>query len=475
MTGLFLIPLVGAAHAETLTLSYADALSRALSGNPTLQGAGLDLDAADGALLAAKGVFDPSLDGGLGLRSSTSEGSGQVGDYQAETRVLYDNATLSWFAPTGTSLALDWSNSQDNFRYVLTEFDSEFANAQVSTSLQATVSQALLQGWRMSYNLSSVRKAQQNRDVAERALAGTRQDALSDVAKAYWGLWSARAEVAVAERSVELATEEQRVVAAKVAAGALASVEQTRVDALLVQAKSARISAAASERAAADTLLTLLGLEPGADVALATDPAEPVGLHLDEAALVEAALNHNPTLAALKLDEAQARDNLADARHARLPQVNAVASYGVSGYEADFGGAMGELASGDLPNWSVGATISVPLGNRSDKGSALAASAIASSARLDREAYERSLKASVLAQARALETAGAQVELAAVNLKLAEQTLAAERALQDVGRALQKDVLEAIQGVDKAAVALQSARASYAMAIVELEALKGTL
>ena len=68
--------LVGTAHAETLTLSYSDALSRALSGNPTLAAAGLDLDAADGALLAAKGVFDPNLDGGLGLRTSTSEGSG---------------------------------------------------------------------------------------------------------------------------------------------------------------------------------------------------------------------------------------------------------------------------------------------------------------------------------------------------------------------------------------------------------------
>ena len=88
---------------------------------------------------------------------------------------------------------------------------------------------------------------------------------------------------------------------------------------------------------------------------------------------------------------------------------------------------------------------------------------------------ERACQAQILAQARAIEAAASQVELAAVNLKLAEQTLSAERSLQEVGRALQRDVLEAIQGVDNAAVTLQSARASYAMAIVELEALKGTL
>lgn len=466
--------LSGLAHADPVTLSYSDALSRALEGNPTLKAAGADLQAADGALLAAHGVFDPSLTGGFGLTSSTTEGTAEFGAYSAQTRVLYDNATLSWFAPTGTTMALSWDNTSADFTYDVSDF-GQTANGQVSTRLHASVSQALLQGWRTSYNLSGVRSAQQSRDLAEASLAATRQETLSAVATAYWTLWSASANVTVAEQTLQVTTEEQRIVAAKVAAGALASVEQTRVDAMVVQAKSALIGANAARDDAADALLTLLGLDPGTAVTLATDPADPSPLALDRATLVQAAMDHNPGLVALNLGEQQAADDLSVARHARLPEVNAVAGYGLSGYEGDFGSAMGELLSADLPEWSIGAIVSVPLGNRADKGSALAASATADAARISREAYERELKASVLAQARAVDTAAANVELASANLKLAEQTLAAERALQEVGRALQKDVLEAIKDVDSARVDLQAARASYALSIVALEALKGTL
>lgn len=469
-----LLLVAGLAHAETLTLSYPEALSRALERNPTLKAAGADLEAADGALLASRGVFDPSLTGAIGLNSTTSEGTAEFGAYSAQTRVFYDNATLSWFAPSGTTLALGWSHSSEDFTYDVSDF-GEVANGQVATSLRATVTQALLQGWRMSYNLSGVRYAERARDSAEATLSNTRQEVLSSVATAYWALWEASATCKVAEQTVAVTTEEQRVVAAKVAAGALASVEQTRVDAQLVEAKSALLTAQTSRDTARDALLVLLGMEPGAEVVLATDPADPAPTSLDGDTLVQTALEHNPTLATMVLSEEQAEDDLSVARQARMPEVNAVASYSLSGYEGDFAAATGEMLSGALPAWGVGATISVPLGNRVDRGSALSASANASSARLEREAYERTLKAAVLAQARAVQTAASQVEMASAKLRLAEQTLSAERALQEVGRALQKDVLEAIKDVDSASVDLQTARADYALAIVALEALKGTL
>ncbi len=470
-----LLTLVQAAQAQGLTLSYADALDRALHANPDLAGAGLDLDAAEGALLAARGVFEPTLDGSLGLRSSTSEGTAQFGEYSAETRVQYDSATLSWLAPTGTTLGLGWSHDKSNFKYVIDTFDSELEDGQVSTRLEASVSQALLQGWRMSYNLQGVRQARQSRDAAEASLEATRQQTLADTAGAYWTLWAARRQVGVLNQSLDVAREEQRVVRARVEAGALAQVEQLRVDALVVQAESDLVSARNAERAAADSLLVLLGEEPGQDVALASDPADPAPVALDEDALVRTALENNPTLAALALAEAQAGEDLTNARHARLPELYASGSYALNGYEATFSEAVGELTSAALPEWGVGLTVSVPLGNKVDRGSLLASQASATSARLDRESYARALSASVRASARAIETARAKLGLASANLALAEQTLAAERALQEVGRAVQKDVLEAIQGLEAARATLESARADYAMAIVELERLKGSL
>lgn len=473
-----MIPLLLAAqvaHAEPLPLSYADALSRALQANPTLLAAGADLRAAEGALLAARGVFDPTLLGSVGLRSATSEGSAQFGEYSAETRVLYDTLGVSWLSPTGTALNVGWQHDQSDFRYVIDTLGTEFEDGQVSTRLEASVSQALLQGWRMSYNLQGVRTASQSRDAADAALADARQQTLADVATAYWSLWAARRQAAVLSQGMDVAREEQRVVRARVEAGALAQVEQLRVDALVVQAESELVTARNAERAANDALLILLGQEPGTELQLATDPAEPSPLSLDEAAVVQTALQNNPTLAALTLAEQQAADDLRDARHARMPELNATASYAVSGYEATFSDALGELTSAALPEWGVGANLSVPLGNKVDRGALMASEAASTSARLNREAYARTLSASVLAQIRAIETSSAQLALAQANLALAEQTLAAERALQEVGRAVQKDVLEAIQALDAARATLESARADYALAIVELERLKGTL
>lgn len=467
--------LLTSATAQAVTLSYPEALERALQANPTLASSDASLFAAEGALLAARGVFDPYLYGATGLMSSASQGTAQFGEYSGETRVFYDQATLSWFAPTGTTFNLDWQHDRSAFRYEIAGFGSTVEDAQVATRLEARVTQALLQGWRMTYNLQSVRQARQDVDAARAVLATTRQQVLADTASAYWDLWAARRQVEVSEAAVEVAREEQRIVAAKVAAGALAAVEQLRVDALVVQAESDLVTARSTERFYADTLLVLMGESPGADLALATEPAEPAPVDIDEEAVVRGALAANPTLLTYALLEDQAKEDLRDARHGRLPEVNAVGSYALNGYESTFGDALGELMGRDLPEWTVGATVSVPLGNRVDRGAVMVAESAATSARLDREAYERTLAAAVRAQVAAIETASAQLALARANLALAERTLEAMRALQEVGRAVQKDVLEAIQGLDAARAGLESARVSYALAVVELERLKGTL
>ena len=466
---------IAVAAADPLVLSYAEALERGLAHNPTLALADQDLRAADGALLAARGVFDPNLEATLGLQSSTSEGSGQLGEYSAKARTAYNSAAVSWLAPTGTTLSLGWDNSRNDYRYVLANFDQPYSDAQFGSGLRATVSQALLEGWRMSYNLAAVRQATQNHDLAEIAAQSARQQTMADVASAYWTLWYTRKQVAIAESAVGVAEEESRIVRARVEAGALAQVERSRADALVVEAQSALITARNAARAASDDLLLLLGETPGADVTLNTEPAEPAPLSLDEAALVSTALERNPDLAALRLAEDAATQDQRDTVHARLPQLDASASYGLTGYDPTLSGSISEMASGDFPEWSVGASLSLPLGNRIARGQAMAADADLTQARLEREAYERTLTALIRAQVATLESSSSQLQLAQANARLADETLAAERALQSVGRAVQRDVLDAIKGADTARLAVEKARADYALAVVQLEQLKGTL
>lgn len=472
-----LLILTAPARAEDLALSYDEAIQRGLERNPTLLASGEDLRAADGALLAAKGTFDPNLSANTGLSSATSERTMEFCLVESSYKALNGAASLSQYLPTGTSWSLGWDTTRSSFNYALPDSNVEIASEepQFSTQLSASLSQPLLEGWRMSYNMAAVRSARQARASADLGVQLQRQQTIADVAAAYWALYAANRQLTVAQQSEAVAREEQRVVHANVEAGKLAPVERSRVDAAVVQAQQSVLSARTSARGAEGALLLLLGEDPAGHVTLITAPAEPTATSIDEDAAVQVALERSPTLLALRLSEEQAEETLRDARHARLPELSANASYALQGYETSMSEAMAEMFSGDLNEWALGASLSVPLGNRVDRGNLTSADASAASARLEREATERAVAQQVRAAAQAVGDAAANVELARANLRLAEETLSAERALQEVGRAIQKDVLQAIRDVDTARLSLESAHADWLMALVELERLKGTL
>ena len=88
---------------------------------------------------------------------------------------------------------------------------------------------------------------------------------------------------------------------------------------------------------------------------------------------------------------------------------------------------------------------------------------------------ERSIRSQVEQQVRALSTARRSVELADANHRLAEETLRAEEALAEVGRAIQKDVLEARTEVARTRAEAAKARTDYRLAQTELLRLQGQL
>jgi outer membrane protein TolC len=280
----------------------------------------------------------------------------------------------------------------------------------------------------------------------------------------------------IAQAAVDVAQEEQRVVHARVDAGDLAPVERSRVDALVVQAQSALVSSGNEAQASNDRLLLVMGEPLGETVTLTTEPGSIPSGALDEEGVVVEALANNPEVAASRIIEESAALDLRDAGHARLPELNAIGAFGFETQdEVSFNDATGTVFGGDLPFWSLGAEVTVPLLTRADRGEYHNQQAIAGKARIEREAMERSIDQQVRAQVRTLSSASMSVTLAEANLRFAEETLTAQRALQNAGRAIQKDVLEAIRDVDQARVDLVKARADAALALVELNRLRGSL
>ena len=153
--------LIGTAGA--VDLSYDDALRLAEEANPSIAGAQQDVVQAEGGLFSARGVWDPTLTSTLGRSYRTSEQRDPAFGlyYQTTTTNVFWNAGLAQTLPTGTSWSLNWENSTNDFAIQLdpdNPFQVEDFKAG-SSGLTAGLSQELLRGHRMAYNLQSVTAA----------------------------------------------------------------------------------------------------------------------------------------------------------------------------------------------------------------------------------------------------------------------------------------------------------------------------
>jgi outer membrane protein len=475
---LALLPAVGAQDAAAeRPVGYADALRLGLQRNPDLVRARAAVAAAEGELISARGAFDPQLSTSVSdeyarYRSRTGYFRGAGWD-----RALLWDASLSGLLPTGTELSFDWSTAQSQNRssYQMGGVSTYQDLFQAEATLSVSVAQPLLKGWRLAYNLQTVRAARRAWSSAGAEEMAAQLSVVADVAKAYWDLHYQESLVDIARQSVAVAEEERRIVSAQVETGRMAALDLSRVDAALAQARSGLLDAENDRKAAADSLSVLIGEKPGTPWVAMSTPEDPGPLGLDEERVVAVALEQNPTLESLRLSRQTCAENLANARRSRLPELDALAGAGVDGLENTLAEATSEAFSGSLPTYYVGGQVSFPLGNRVLRGSYLKARAEFDQCDADLKAAEAELDQKVRAQVHVLQSGAEKVALAEANVKFLEEAVSAQKALQRQGRVIQRDLLEAERNLATGQAELAAARVERAVAIVKLGRLEGRI
>ena len=476
LLGLWSAPLLAAdgAAEPAMALSYEGAMQQAVAQNPTILQADADLARADGQLLAARAPFGPQLTASGALSGSTQENNFLGFSTADATRNWSFDMAVSQYFSTGTALSL--SLGGDAMRYLTFEnaLTDELPPPSFSTALRLTVSQPLLQGVRTASNLAGIREAGRARTISEAQALAARQRVLAQVAHAYWALHYQHRLVEIAQESLTAAEEQARVIAALVGDGRLAPVEGTRARATVAEAEKAVLESGMAERAAADALLLLIGAEPGGAVSLQSRPPEAGAVPTLEQ-VIGRVLAGNPDLMVLRMGLEAAAAALSDARHALLPELNATASAGLSGYEETVSGSLTEMGSGDLSSWTVGANLALPLLNRADRGALGQREAEVERARLSVVALEAQLHQQVLALIGQIAIAERRIGLAALNVSLRRETLAVEQARLAEGRVLQQQVILAMKDLNMASVEEEKARIDHAGAMVDLAQLMGAL
>ena len=476
-----MIPLLIAAYASPLP--YQQTLEKALENDARVQRAALTVESAAIGVRASYGVFDPNAGFSGNWRTSQQKGFFQGFPFESSSRTWNLGANLGGTLPTGTGYQLDASMDR-NYSSFVTDFGVGGLNEQIqdayTSRLAVTLTQQLLRGIKPGFNLQNVTVAKQVLTSAELRAVEASQETLSAAAKAYWSWVYQRELVGIAREGMDQAKEALRVGDLQLGAGEIAPLERTRLSAAEVQSRVTLMDAELAERAALQNLLSLIGEDPGQAVAGHTFepdavPDTPPSM-VDPEAAIEAALTGNPGLqvARMALDDAEV--NLGLKRHARLPSLAANVSAGIQAQDDTLGQAITGLAEDQaFPYLSVGADFSMPIGNRAARGAAKQASVEVDQRRLDVEELERTIRIAVLAQIETVNAGALRLELAQSNVALAEESLAAEEALQEAGRSIQRNLLDARVQLTRSQGDLVKARTDHAAALVELQRLQGRL
>jgi outer membrane protein TolC len=361
------------------------------------------------------------------------------------------------------------------------EQDNEFAQVPefYNTGATVSVSQPLLRNAGRWVNLASLRIANYE---SQGSLARTKLEAinqLTEVERSYWQLYAARAALGVRAQQLELANQQLDTARRRVEQGASPQVEVDRARAGVAQRVEALILAQN------DVLDRQRGLKasmntPGLtlDTPTAIVPStlpDPVELVLDRSVLTQAAMQNRMELLDLEMQLAADAARVLLDRNAALPDLRFLASYGASGLDEDFGEALDNASDRQSREWSVGASLSMPLDNEAARAR-LRASLLRHMQRgASKQSRELAIQRQVLRACDNLETAWQRILATRLASLAAGTALASEQRQFDIGKATSTNVLDAAANLASAQLSEIQSLTDYQIAMVELASATGTL
>jgi outer membrane protein TolC len=457
---------LSAAGAETLTLSIGDAVQMAVEKNLGLQVATYSPAIAETGIRKARAIYDPLLSAEADHQGSNLKASAQSFSVDRE-RIYRFDTSISRLLPTGATTSLSFNNflSEDSLGLPT----SRFAKPQLTLSF----SQPLLQGLGREVTERGISTAD---DATDSAFADWTQQALNTAAAArnqYLSLVKSRESLTTQQAALALAREVQSQNEARVSAGVLASYQLQDSRLGVLQAQKNLLDAERAERDAADQLRTTLNLPAG--TIIMTTPPPPAPSEVSESDALRTGMMRRPDIVKARVAVHTAEFNEKVSRNLALPSLALRGSSGVTGLDKSYGDALGDMGSAKYPNWSVGLSFSVPLGNNSARADVAANRLIASQARTQLAAIEESATLEILTALRALASAQEQIGVTEQGVTAAEALMASYLKRQQLGLATTKDVLDVSSSLTLARQNYTTARADYHSAFTNLWKATGEL
>ena len=448
---------------QVLKLTRDDAVKLAVENNPDLAADRLDPAITGERVNEARAAFVPTLQTGLQrnsqLQPPTSLFAGVGG---LETGVWSGTASISQLMPWGGG---NYLVGIDTSRTTTNNLISSL-NPSLSARLELAFSQPLLRDFTIDPVCAQLDIAMRNLSIAETQVLERTVGTAAAAENAYWSLVAAIAQVDVQQQALDLALELERTNRARVDVGQSPPLDLVAARAEVAQRRESLIVARTTVRRTEDVLRTLI-IDPTQDDfwSVRLEPADrvpTVGAPPDVDAAVRRALAERTDLVRARKEMEIADTSIALAQSETKPDLRLEANYltdgaggrrlirtggfpgTITGSETiSYGDVLTQVLGLDYPTWTVGFTLSYPLGKS-------AAEAILARARIEKDQQAgrlRSLELAVVREVREaawqLEQNQQRIETARLSRELAEQRLDAEQKRFEVGMSTSFLVIQA--------------------------------
>jgi HAE1 family hydrophobic/amphiphilic exporter-1 len=479
----------GTPTGEVIKISADEVARMATANNPDLVAGGYDPRISAERVAQARAAFLPTLNSGIQRNVQQSPPSSIfLGNSATRTDNWSGNIGLGQHLPWGGgNYSVGWNSLRTNATASLSNF-----NPSVTAQLQAVVSQPLLRDFKIDPLKAQVVTARRNLEISDIGLEELSATLGSSAQRAYWNLVLARAAVSVEQRSLDLSLELERNNKARVDVGQSPPLDLVSARAEVAQRREGLIVAETQVRQAEDQLRVLVldprrpdfwfaRLEP-------TDIAPPIGPAPDVDAAVRNALGQRTDLQRTRKQIENNETALALAKNASLPDLRLQATYltgGLGGTEllrtggfpgtvvgqqfTAFGDVLRQLFAANYPTWTVGFTLSYPLGRSADQSTLVRSG-------LERDQSVARLRSSELKVVREVRQAAMQldqnrqrIETTRLGRELSEQRLDAEQKRFEVGMSTNFNVIQAQRDLAVARNAELQAQLDYQLALVAYE------
>jgi outer membrane protein TolC len=477
---------------QVLPLTLDDAVRRAVENNPELAIVRLGTEVEAARVGESRSAFTPVFSTSLGRSSISTPPSNFL---LGEAGVDVDD----WFTSTGVRQRLPWGSGTWSLSWDAARTATNNPITNFDPSLQSGFQFAFSQPLFRDRAIDSAREqyiiAKRNQESSDLRFREAVVQTVAAVKQAYWTFKASLANVTVQQRSLELAQELARENKIRVAVGQIPPLDLVQAEAEVAQRRENLIRAGTTAEDAEDALRRLIvdpadpsfwrvKLEP-------TEEPTPIGPSPDVDAAVAKALSQRYDLARAGHELENARTTVEFLENQRLPDVRVETSYrgrGLGGTQflraGDFPGsvtgtrrfgfndALGQVFSNDYPTWSLGLTVSYPLG-RSFEDASHARAEVERRQAAQRISSLRIQAAETVRRAgRQIRSTAERVEAARAGATLAEERLTTEQRRHDVGLSTTFLVTQAQRDLLEAQMNLLQTMLDYESALVNFEAVQ---